>query len=564
MSIKSKILKIGICSTMMVVPLVQVSFPVFAVEEVNQNVVNIPDANFRAELNRIFGQESTADITESQMKKVTLLSLDEVTDLTGIEYATNLITLTIKGTGVTTTTFPTDMSMLTNLKIVEITYSNIDNNIYSKLNTLPELTQLSIEENKKITTLQGLNPPNLIRLTASYTGIVDFSGVEKIPKLTYFNGMQSLGNQWGVREYREGAAPITIKSSELTYDATKQTLFVPFTIFPRQYLTNFDGSKIGLDYKAKGNFLVRGMVGGFDDFFLDPVIYSSEGATLTGITQADFDNMTYLLFIVYFANSDTIEKPANLMNGDDNYLIDSKIGEVFFIEHSVNITAEAKVSYIAGENISPEQFLADIKAEANGATITSNLVDQVDFSTPGTYKVTLNAENTAGLKGEPIQVAVTIIKKTIITAQPEVTYEMNESKTEAEFLTDIQASTNDGSQITSDFATTVDFRKAGNYTVTLNAKNDKQKATPLTVKVAMNQKSSEPVVPDPASTSVVPNPIPRKNTISSDEGKFALSINSSTPVVKRTLPKTGDTLPIAGALGGFLVLGLGVMIARKK
>ncbi|WP_223276790.1 LPXTG cell wall anchor domain-containing protein [Listeria monocytogenes] len=30
------------------------------------------------------------------------------------------------------------------------------------------------------------------------------------------------------------------------------------------------------------------------------------------------------------------------------------------------------------------------------------------------------------------------------------------------------------------------------------------------------------------------------------------------------LPKTGDTLPIAGVLGGFLVLGLGVMIARKK
>ncbi|EEP0529962.1 LapB repeat-containing protein [Listeria monocytogenes] len=564
MSIKSKILKIGICSTMMVVPLVQVSFPVFAVEDVSQNVVNIPDANFRAELNRIFGQESTADITESQMKKVTVLSLDEVTDLTGIEYATNLIGLTIKGTGVTTTTFPTDMSMLTELRTVEIKDSNIDNNIYSKLNTLPGLTQLSIDGNKKITTLQGLNPPNLISLNASYTGIVDFSGVEKIPKLTYFNGRQSMGNQWDVRYYREGAAPITIKSSELTYDATKQTLFVPFTIFPRQYLTNFDGSKIGLDYKAKGNFLVRGMDGGFDDFFLDPVIFSSEGATLTGITQADFDNMTYLLFKVGFANSDTIEKPANLMNGDDNYLIDSNIGEVFFIEHSVNITAEAKVSYIAGENISPEQFLADIKAEANGATITSNLVDQVDFSTPGTYKVTLNAENTAGLKGEPIQVAVTIIKKTIITAQPEVTYEMNESKTEAEFLTDIQASTNDGSQITSDFVTTVDFRKAGNYTVTLNAKNDKQKAAPLTVKVAVNQKSSEPVVPDPASTSVVPNPIPRKNTISSDEGKFALSINSSRPVVKRTLPKTGDALPIAGVVGGFLVLGLGVMIARKK
>ncbi|MCI2506208.1 LPXTG cell wall anchor domain-containing protein, partial [Listeria monocytogenes] len=29
-------------------------------------------------------------------------------------------------------------------------------------------------------------------------------------------------------------------------------------------------------------------------------------------------------------------------------------------------------------------------------------------------------------------------------------------------------------------------------------------------------------------------------------------------------PKTGDSLPVNGIVVGFLVLGLGVMIARKK
>ncbi|EAD1933787.1 internalin, partial [Listeria monocytogenes] len=102
MSIKSKMMKIGICSVMVLVPLSQVSFSGFAAEEasekaseeVNQGIVNIPDANLKANLNQIIGQASTADITETQMKGFTNLSFnDSVTDLTGIEYATNLTSL---------------------------------------------------------------------------------------------------------------------------------------------------------------------------------------------------------------------------------------------------------------------------------------------------------------------------------------------------------------------------------------------------------------------------------------------------------------------------------------
>ncbi|PCX95458.1 internalin, partial [Listeria monocytogenes] len=133
MSIKSKIMKIGICSVMVLVPLSQVSFPGFAAEEaseeVNQGIVNIPDANLKANLNQIIGQASTADITETQMKGFTNLSFnDSVTDLTGIEYATNLTSLTISGSNITNATFPVDMSMLTKLEMLEISNSSIDNN----------------------------------------------------------------------------------------------------------------------------------------------------------------------------------------------------------------------------------------------------------------------------------------------------------------------------------------------------------------------------------------------------------------------------------------------------
>lgn len=70
---------------------------------------------------------------------------------------------------------------------------------------------------------------------------------------------------------------------------------------------------------------------------------------------------------------------------------------------------------------------------------------------------------------------VTVEAKTVITADPEVTYSLNEAKTEEEFLTEIKAMTNNETPITSDFATVVDFTKPGKYTVTLNAESALQK-----------------------------------------------------------------------------------------
>ncbi|EAE6298943.1 internalin, partial [Listeria monocytogenes] len=253
MSIKSKMMKIGICSVMVLVPLSQVSFSGFAAEEaseevseeVNQGIVNIPDANLKANLNQIIGQASTADITETQMKGFTALSLDNsVTDLTGIEYATNLTSLAISGSNITNATFPADMSMLTKLEMLEISNSSIDNNVYSRLNTIPGLTSLNLTNNSGITSLKGLIGPELTSLNVNACQIDDFRGVETFPKLTSFHGVQSFDYT------KDNTKETTIKSSELKFDLAKQTLFIPSTIFSTSYLTNFDGSKIGIDYSS--------------------------------------------------------------------------------------------------------------------------------------------------------------------------------------------------------------------------------------------------------------------------------------------------------------------------
>ncbi|EIM8285797.1 LapB repeat-containing protein [Listeria monocytogenes] len=592
MSIKTKIIKVGICSVMVMVPLSQVSLTGFAAEEpglkASQDIVNIPDPELKKQINLHFtGHTAESDITEAQMASLTYLDLEEgITDLTGLEYLTgiqifslerfsaslepikNLTTLKrihiIDGENITSDMIP-ELSALTNLEWLTISNTKVDNAILPKVSNLPNLTNLYLGGNKGITKLDGLNSlPKLTDFNASFCRIDDFSGIEKFPSLTNFNG----------EHQRFEAAEIkNIKSSQLTFDAAEQTLFFPLSLLNKQTVLNFDGTP--LTYSTNpADYLVE-----MDSNYVateDKTSVNQQGITFNSFSQADFDSLKMLYVWAPF-DGVNVAKPANLANG--TYKINPIMSiEVFNVDHSVNITAE-DVSYIQGEAVTPEQFLKDIKAEANGATITSDLAEKVDFSKPGKYTVTLNAENTVGLKGAPIQVTVTITEKTVITAKAEVSYDKNTAKSEVDFLKDIKAATNDGTAITTDFATAVDLTKVGEYTVTLNAENAKQKAEAL--KVTVRVKDTTPV-PGPTPT---PNPDPTpdpstdpgtgtKPVYSSDSNSGVKKSNdpihlffSASPAPKsaiKTLPKTGDSLPVSGVVAGFLVLGLGILIARKK
>ncbi|EAD1419558.1 LPXTG cell wall anchor domain-containing protein [Listeria monocytogenes] len=624
MSIKSKIIKVGICGVMVMVPLSQVSFPSFAAEEVGveagQDIVNIPDSELKKQLNTTLGQAPDADITEAQMAKFKNFSLGSgITDLTGIEYLKNieelylnnlnvssyepikslttLKSLTINGKNVTSGKLP-DFSGLSNLTSLDVSQTSIDNAALSKLSNIPNLVKLNISGNLNITKLNNLeNLPKLQELNATSCQINDFRGAADFPSLTSFQG----GNQrFGFDSFDTDGFK-NIKSSELTFDAAAQTLFIPFSIVPETTVLNYDGTPLPVNTSP-----VYTNIGLGDSSYVvsdDKISNNQQGMTLSGFSQADFDSLTAFELVVGL-DGENITKPANLANGTYD-LKEIASYRAFSVDHSVNITAEDNISYIQGDAVTPEKFLTDIKADANGGTITSDLAEKVDFSKPGTYTVTLNAENTAGLKGEPVQVTVTIIEKTVITAEAEVSYDMNATKSEADFLADIKAATNDGTAITTDFATAVDLTKAGEYTVTLNAENDKQKATALKVTVKVKDTTPTPdpdptptptPTPDPDPTPTPdpdptpdPNPTPKPSTnpaedpiysddssgsaeessASSEEKKSSdpLLFFSASPAPKsttKTLPKTGDSLPATGVVAGFLVLGLGVLIARKK
>ncbi|EAD9034649.1 LapB repeat-containing protein [Listeria monocytogenes] len=577
MSIKSKIMKIGICSVIVLMPLSQISLPIFAAEEVaddaSQDIVNMPDSALKAQLNQIIGQAATADITKAQMLGFDSIGLyGSITDLTGLEAATNLKTLTINNATITnyesvakltnlnilwiensnlTSNLLPDLNGLTNLTTMSLSNNKLDNSVYPKIKNLSNLANLNLSSNPGITNISELRSlANLTTLNVSNCQIADLSGLDAFPKITTFNG--------GTQRYTP-LEETAIKSKTLNYNATEQTMFIPFDIMTPSSITNFNGAKITPSYQPD-MYMIEMNNGVIDG---SRMTGSIEGITVSDVTPSEFDQFEkFTLYTLFdFSKAGT---PDNLVG--KTYTVSAAGIQKFTVDHSVGITAEGNITYVAGETVTPEKFLADIKADANGATITSDVAEKVNFATPGTYTVTLNAQNTLGVKSEPFQVTVTVEAKTVITADPEVTYSLNEAKTEEEFLTEIKAMTNNETPITSDFATVVDFTKPGKYTVTLNAESALQKAAPLTVTVKISETIPNPEPtpgPDSIPESEPTDPANPANSIYPVDSVVEISTNTPVTTMK-LLPKTGDSLPVNGIVVGFLVLGLGVMIARKK
>uniref|UniRef100_UPI0015E76D34 LapB repeat-containing protein n=1 Tax=Listeria seeligeri TaxID=1640 RepID=UPI0015E76D34 len=188
------------------------------------------------------------------------------------------------------------------------------------------------------------------------------------------------------------------------------------------------------------------------------------------------------------------------------------------------ITADSAISYPKNSTIGSQQFLADVNATTDdGSSITSDFDTVVDFTTAGDYTVTLNSVNSDGVAADPVTVTVTVEKAPapVITADSEITYMKHSTISSAQFLTDISATTNDSSPITSDFATVVDFETAGDYTVTLQSLNsDGVTASPVTTVVHIEK--------DPAPVITADNTIsyPKNSTI--DSQQFLADVNATT------------------------------------
>ncbi|MBF2645609.1 LapB repeat-containing protein, partial [Listeria seeligeri] len=249
-------------------------------------------------------------------------------------------------------------------------------------------------------------------------------------------------------------------------------------------------------------------------FYTDVNATTDDGSAIT----SDFDT------IVDFSAPGDYTVTLNSVNSDG--VAANPVTVIVTVEKAPApvISADNEVSYPENSTIDSQQFLTDISATTDdGSPITSDFATVVDFSTAGDYTVTLNSVNADGVAANPVTVIVTVEKAPapIISADNEVSYPENSTIDSQQFLTDISATTDDGSPITSDFATVVDFSTAGDYTVTLNSVNaDGVAANPVTVTVHV-EKAPAPVITADNEVSY-----PKNSTI--DSQLFLTDINATT------------------------------------
>ena len=156
---------------------------------VSAQIVEIPDPNLRQAIRETLQLPDRVPITQQEMLRLTELdaSQREITDLTGLEFASNLIGLYVSGNwnyNISSSSSSLDISPLSNLtklKVLLLRHSRI-----SDLTPLAKLTQLNgliLSENgiRDITPLAGL--VNLGFLTLIENPIVDLSPLANLTRL---------------------------------------------------------------------------------------------------------------------------------------------------------------------------------------------------------------------------------------------------------------------------------------------------------------------------------------------------------------------------------------------
>ena len=177
----------------------------------DENDVNIPDANLRAVIVDSLGKGRDEAITRAEMATLTRLEAQEanISDLIGLEFATNMTYLWLTGNPITDLSPLCDLTNLTDLvlfanaitdisslsNLTNLIHLNLGSNNISDISALSNLTNLDFLaitskeiSNNAITDISALsNLTNLTALALPYNKISDISVLSDLTNLTYLD-----------------------------------------------------------------------------------------------------------------------------------------------------------------------------------------------------------------------------------------------------------------------------------------------------------------------------------------------------------------------------------------
>ena len=145
--------------------------------------VHIPDANLRRAINARLGRSRTAAVPVNDILKISFLYGrwgGNVRDLTGLEHATNLRSITLP---VDSTVDFTPITGLTKLRSLDLSFSGATD--ITRLSGLTNLTSLTLQGGiTTLTPLSGLTNLTSLSLRGSFTDITPLSGMTKLTYLS--------------------------------------------------------------------------------------------------------------------------------------------------------------------------------------------------------------------------------------------------------------------------------------------------------------------------------------------------------------------------------------------
>lgn len=501
-----------------------------------------PDANLaKAIATAATGSEDvTQAVTQADLDKITTLKATSkgITDLTGINLLTNVTNLDFEGNQIT------EVSLKGTNVLANLVSLNLKGNALTKVDVqdLPKLTYFACNtgDSAVLAELTLKNLPALKQAGLFEQGgldIINFPKTRSLTKVTIenlpdMNGGVSL-NECGIVtasiKNLAQATSVNVYDNKLTSLVGLENLPELGTIYAsKNEITEVDNWKdfpklqiISINYNRIG-VLPANMKTKYPELTVMDV--GNQEVTLSEKAVANklvLDNE-----IKNFSAVATAKSISNQGNYKDNQITwtAENLKDITKVEYQFNepvnestiqgtfsgkvtvplkkvnlpvITAREEIYYEKNANVSETLFLSNVSARATeGATLTSDYNSVVDFTKGGTYEVTINAKNSAGFEAEPVKVKVHINKALapVITANPEISYIVFAEVTEADFLASIQAATNNGSVITSDFGTAVKWDEVGDYIVTLKSINeDDVEAKPVQVTVRIT-KTPTPIV----------------------------------------------------------------------
>ncbi|MBC2001362.1 MucBP domain-containing protein [Listeria marthii] len=417
------------------------------------------------------GSEDTSKIvTQADLNKIIILTANGkgIADLTGMDLLVKATTINLNNNQIT------DISPLTqlpNLVKLYLSDNQISTVTLNAENQLPRLTTLNIQNNPTLTVIDVQDQPKLANVqTSKYLDLTNLTTViaKNNPELlnlgyfseegVYFGNIPSLTKvemvnlpkvkalkfhhskiQKAVMDNLPAVTSVTLQNNSLQSDSVIQNM-------PKLMTLNLLNNKLTDIDMLKGLPAVTSMDIAFNAISVLP----SDLPTI----------MPNLKILTAGSQSIVLEKVVVL----DDLVIDNKIS---------NVGAVVQPNFISDSGVyANNQITWTYKALEN--------LDSVNYE----FSEVINMTGVKGSFTGTVRQQVKASTVPIISTDAEIRYPQRIEKTEAEFLSDIQAQTNDETPVTSNFESVVNLKKVGKYVVTISAVNiDSVKAIPKEVTV---------------------------------------------------------------------------------